>query len=336
MMNVMLLRIDFADRGFLYLLLLIPLLGLWYWFKQRRDYPEIQVHESEHFALKGTGLRVLLHKGLFLLRLLALALLVIALARPQSHSKRQDVSIEGIDIVMALDVSGSMLAQDLKPDRLEAAKEVALEFIAGRPNDRVGLVIFSGEAFTQCPLTSDHSVIKNLFDDIHSGMIQDGTAIGDGLATAVNRLKESKAVSKVIILLTDGINNTGALDPLSSAEIAKVFGIRIYTIGVGTDAAYAPYPVQTPFGIQYQNMEVKIDEELLQQVAAGTDGKYFRATNNQKLRDIYREIDQLEKSKIDVTEFTRKTEEFFPFALLATLLIMLEILLRNTVFKTVP
>jgi len=336
MMNVMLLRIDFADRGFLYLLLLIPLLGLWYWFKQRRDYPEIQVHASEHFIHKSKSLRVLLHKGLFILRLLALALMVIALARPQSHSKRQDVSIEGIDIVMALDVSGSMLAQDLKPDRLEAAKEVALEFIAGRPNDRVGLVVFSGEAFTQCPLTSDHSVIKNLFDDIHSGMIQDGTAIGDGLATAVNRLKESKAVSKVIILLTDGINNMGALDPLSSAEIAKVYGIRIYTIGVGTDAAYAPYPVQTPFGIQYQNMEVKIDEELLQQVAAGTDGKYFRATNNQKLRDIYREIDQLEKSKIDVTEFTRKTEEFFPFALLAGLLIIAEIVLRNTVFKTVP
>jgi len=224
---------------------------------------------------------------------------------------------------------------DLQPDRLEAAKEVASEFIAGRQNDRFGLVIFSGETFTQCPLTTDHRVIINLFKDIKSGMIEDGTAIGDGLATAVNRLKESTAVSKVIILLTDGVNNMGSLDPLSSADIAKIYGVRIYTIGVGTEGM-APYPVQTPFGIQTQNLEVKIDEKLLQQVAAMTDGKYFRATSNRKLREIYSEIDKLEKSKIDVTEFRKKKEEFFPFAFFAFLLITLEVLLRNTVFRSSP
>jgi Ca-activated chloride channel family protein len=196
-------------------------------------------------------------------------------------------------------------------------------------------VIFSGETFTQCPLTTDHSVVMNLFKDIKSGMINDGTAIGDGLATAVTRLKESTAVSKVIILLTDGVNNMGSLDPLSSAEIAKIYGIRVYAIGVGTEGT-APYPVQTPFGVQTQYVEVKIDEKLLQQVAAMTDGKYFRATSNKKLREIYGEIDKLEKSKIDVTEFRKKKEEFFPFALLAFLLITLEIALRNTYFKSSP
>ncbi len=257
------------------------------------------------------------------------------MARPQSTSSRQDVTIEGIDIVMALDVSGSMLAMDLKPDRLEASKEVASEFISGRENDRFGLVIFSGETFTQAPLTTDHAVIKSLFKDIKSGMIEDGTAIGDGLATSINRLKDSKAVSKVIILLTDGVNNMGSLDPLSSAEIAQIYGIRIYTIGVGTEGT-APYPVQTMFGMQTQYMEVQIDEELLQQVAEMTDGRYFRATSNRKLREIYDEIDKLEKSKIDVTEFKKKKEEFFPWAIWALLLIVGEVLLRNTVFRTAP
>jgi Ca-activated chloride channel family protein len=269
------------------------------------------------------------------MRALGIGLLIIALARPQTTSSRQDVTIEGIDIVLALDVSSSMLAMDLRPDRLEAAKEVASEFISGRPNDRFGLVIFSGETFTQAPLTTDHAVIKNLFENIHSGMIEDGTAIGDGLATSVNRLKESKAVSKVIILLTDGVNNMGSLDPLSSAEIAKMYGVRIYTIGVGSEGN-APYPVQTPFGRQIQYMEVKIDEALLQQVAELTDGRYFRATSNEKLREIYGEIDKLEKSKIDVTEFKKRKEEFLPFALLAFVLIMAEVLLRNTVFRSAP
>ncbi|MCD4744699.1 MAG: VWA domain-containing protein, partial [Bacteroidales bacterium] len=226
-------------------------------------------------------------------------------------------------------------AQDLRPDRLEAAKDVAIDFILGRPNDRVGLVIFSGETFTQCPLTTDHAVIKNLFKDVKSGMIEDGTAIGDGLATAVNRLKDSKAISKVIILLTDGVNNMGSLDPLSAAEIAKIYGIRIYTIGVGT-IGMAPYPVQTPFGLKYQDMEVNIDEDLLRQVAVMTNGKYFRATSNRKLKEIYNEIDKLEKSKIDVTEFRKKKEEFLPFALWACIFLIFELIFRNTVFRTLP
>ncbi|MCD4665149.1 MAG: VWA domain-containing protein [Bacteroidales bacterium] len=326
---------EFAKPEYLYLLIIIPLLGLWYWYRHRKDGADIQVSDTESFENSRRSLKQYLYFSLYVFRTAAIALLIITLARPQTTSRRQDVSIEGIDIIMALDVSGSMLAMDLNPDRLEAAKEVAAEFISGRQNDRFGLVIFSGETFTQCPLTTDHDVIKNLFKDVQSGMIEDGTAIGDGLATSVNRLKDSKAVSKVIILLTDGVNNMGSLDPLSSAEIAKIFGIRIYTIGVGTEGT-APYPVQTPFGIQTQHVEVKIDEGLLQEVAEQTDGRYFRATSNRKLREIYEEIDHLEKSKIDVTEFRKKTEEFLPFALLAFILITLEVFLRFTIFRTIP
>lgn len=326
-------NVEFANPGYLYFLIIIPLLGVWYWYRHIKDQADIQVSGTDGFSAYPKSLKQYLFFSLYVIRVAAIALLIIALARPQSTSSRKDVTIEGIDIVMALDVSGSMLAMDLHPDRLEAAKEVASEFIAGRPNDRFGLVIFSGETFTQCPLTTDHEVIRELFNDIKSGMIEDGTAIGDGLATSVNRLKESKAVSKVIILLTDGINNMGSLDPLSSADIAKLYGIRIYTIGVGTEGK-APYPVQTPFGVQTQYVDVQIDEELLQQVANVTDGRYFRATSNEKLREIYGEIDKLEKSKIDVTEFRKKKEEFFPYALLAFLLITLEVILRNTIFKS--
>jgi Ca-activated chloride channel homolog len=326
-------NVEFANPGYLYFLIIIPLLGAWYWYKHVKDHAEIQVSETGSFSFTPRSLKQYLYFGLYVIRALAIGLLIIALARPQSSSSRRDVTIEGIDIVMALDVSGSMLAMDLQPDRLEAAKEVASEFIASRPNDRFGLVIFSGETFTQCPLTTDHDVIRNLFKDVKSGMIEDGTAIGDGLATSVNRLKESKAVSKVIILLTDGINNMGSLDPLSSADIAKLYGIRIYTVGVGTEGK-APYPVQTPFGVQTQYVDVQIDEALLQKVANQTDGKYFRATSNSKLREIYSEIDKLEKSKIDVTEFRKKKEEFFPYALLAFLLITLEVILRNTYFRS--
>jgi len=324
-----------ANPGFLYLLIVLPLLGFWYWYKLRNNDPGLQFSSTSGFSGSRKSWRQYLIHILFAFRLIALGLLIMALARPQSTSRSRDVSIEGIDIVMAMDVSSSMLAQDLRPDRLEAAKDVASEFIAGRPDDRIGLVIFSGESFTQSPLTSDHSMIRNLFKDIESGMIEDGTAIGDGLATSINRLKESDAISKVIILITDGVNNAGSIDPLSAAEIAKIYGIRIYTIGVGT-MGVAPYPVQTPFGIQYQNMEVKIDEDILQQVAEVTGGLYFRATSNKKLREIYEEIDQLEKSKIDVTEFSRKHEEFLPLALLALALLGLEIIFRNTIFRTTP
>lgn len=332
----MLEHIEFANPIYLYLLLIIPALIVWYLFRHKHAQADLQISSTLTFEASKKSLKQYLYYILIFFRLLAISCLIIALARPQSSTSRQNVSIEGIDIIMALDVSSSMLAQDLKPDRLEAAKNVASEFFDGRPNDRIGLVIFSGETFTQCPLTTDHSVIKNLFKDIKSGMIQDGTAIGDGLATAVNRLKESKAISKVIILLTDGVNNAGSIDPISAAEIAKLYGIRIYAIGVGT-IGMAPYPVPSPFGgVQYQQIEVKIDEELLKEVTAITDGKYFRAVSNRKLKEIYQEIDQLEKSKIDVTEFRRKKEEFLPLALLALLLLSAEIILRKTVFKTLP
>ncbi|MBP6978778.1 MAG: VWA domain-containing protein [Lentimicrobiaceae bacterium] len=326
---------EFANPGFLYLLIIIPLLVAWYWFRNRKYHADIRVPSMESLQKSGRSPKEYLYHGLVGLRLLAAGLLIVALARPQTSTRKQDITIEGIDIVLTMDISGSMLAEDFQPNRLEASKKVASEFVGGRPNDRMGLVVFSGETFTQCPLTTDHTVLLNLFKDIKSGMIEDGTAIGDGLATAVNRLKESQAISKVIILLTDGENNMGSLDPLSAGEIAKIFGIRVYTIGVGTIGT-APYPVQTPFGTRYQNMEVRIDEPLLREIAAMTGARYFRATDNQKLTEIYQEIDRLEKSKIDVTEFRKKNEEFLPFALLAGLVLLLEMVLRYTVLRNIP
>lgn len=331
----MLNQIEFAYPVFFYFLIIIPLMIAWYIYRHGRRNAELQLSTTSVFENGSRSLKPAFYHTLFALRMLVLILLITALARPQSSSSQQNITIEGIDIVMAQDVSSSMLAEDLKPNRLEAAKKVAGDFIDGRPNDRVGLVIFSGESFTQVPLTTDHTIVHNLFDEVKSGMIEDGTAIGDGLATAVNRLQDSKAISKVIILLTDGVNNSGNLDPLSAAEIAKLYGVRIYTIGVGSRGT-APYPVQTAFGRQYQNVEVEIDEDLLKEVAAMTDGRYFRATSNQKLEEIYNEIDKLEKSKIDVTEFKKKHEEFLPLALLALGLLLLEFILRNTVFKTMP
>jgi Ca-activated chloride channel homolog len=331
----MFLNFEYANPGFLYLLLVVPLLAAWYWFRREKSIPTLQVSATEAFESTPRSIRHYLYHGMFLFRLIAISLLILAIARPQTSLKRQNVSIEGIDIVLALDISGSMLAQDLKPDRLDAAKNVSMEFFKGRPNDRIGLVVFAGEAFTQCPLTTDHTIMEEMLDKIKSGMIQDGTAIGDGLAIAINRLKESQAVSKVIILLTDGQNNAGSIAPLSAAEIAKIYGIRIYTIGVGTEG-YAPYPVQTPFGIQYQSMQVNIDEDLLKQVANMTDGKYFRATDNSKLKEIYQSIDKLEKSKIDVTEFRKKHDEFLILAIFAFILLALEIFARLTLFRSIP
>jgi Ca-activated chloride channel family protein len=331
----MLYNIEFADPGYLYLLLLVPILAAWYIYRSGKLHATVQFSITEPLEQSRRSARHYLRHSLTAFRLIAIILLVLALARPQTSLRQQNVSIEGIDIVLGLDISSSMLAQDLKPDRLRAAKGLALDFFKGRPNDRIGLVVFSGEAFTQCPLTTDHTVIEDMMDEIKSGIIEDGTAIGDGLATAINRLRESQAVSKVIILLTDGVNNAGSLDPASAAEIAKLYGIRVYTIGVGT-YGMAPYPVQTPFGVQYQNMEVQIDDALLESIAGLTDGKYFRATSNKQLEDIYKEIDQMEKSKIDVTEFRKKSDEFLPLALAALVLIALEILLRNTVFRNIP
>ncbi|MBT3173229.1 MAG: VWA domain-containing protein [Lentimicrobiaceae bacterium] len=329
-------RIDnWENPEFLYALFIIPVLIVWYWFKHKDNSAELRFSSMQTFGQIKPTLKTYFFHSLFILRIIAISLIIIAMARPQSVSKKQNVNIEGIDIVMTLDVSGSMLARDFKPDRLEAAKEVAKEFIAKRPNDRVSLVIFSGEAFTQVPLTTDHQMISNIFEEVKSGMIEDGTAIGDGLATSVSRLENSEAISKVIILITDGVNNAGSVDPISAAELANMFGIRVYTIGIGSMGT-APYPVQTPFGIQMQEMEVQIDEELLQKIAAMTGGRYFRADNNKKLREIYKEIDTLEKSKIDIQEFRKKHEAYLPFALIALLILVIEITLRYIVFKRFP
>lgn len=328
-------HIEFANPIYLYLLLIIPLLIVWYIFKNNKSFAEIQFSSFSPFKNLKKTLKQRMYHLLFVLRLLVISLLIIVLARPQSSLSKRNVSIEGIDIVLAYDISSSMLAEDFKPNRLEAGRDVGLQFINGRPNDRIGLVIFSGEAFTQCPLTSDHGVLKSLFHSVKTGIIEDGTALGDGLATAVSRIKDSKAISKVIILMTDGVSNMGSVDPLSAADIAKLFGVRVYTIGIGTTGV-APYPFKTPFGIQYQNMEVKIDEALLKQISKITNGNYYRATSKTKLENIFKEIDKLEKSKIDVTEFHKKSEEFLYFILLAAFLLIVEIIVRYTIYRTIP
>lgn len=326
----------FANPTYLYLLLLlVPLIG-WYIYKLHKSQASLQVSSSEAFQLPGTSSwKVYMRHLPFVLRMLAIALLIVVLARPQSTNSWQNSSTEGIDIVMAMDISTSMLAEDLKPNRLEAAKDVAASFINGRQNDNIGLVVFAAESFTQCPLTIDHGVLLNLFKDIQPGIIQDGTAIGLGLANAVSRIKDSQAKSKVIILLTDGVNNTGEIAPVTAAEIAKTFGIRVYTIGVGTQGE-APYPIPTAFGVQYQNVPVEIDEQVLKQIASTTGGQYFRATDNSSLKEIYSEIDQLEKTKISVQEFSKKQEEYKNWALLVFTLLLIEVLLRNTVLRNIP
>jgi Ca-activated chloride channel homolog len=325
-------EIKFAAPLFLYMLLVIPAMITFYLLKQQKVTASVRMPGLQPFAHTGTTFRHYLRHILFALRVVAITLLIIVLARPQRTDRFQDVSTEGIDIVLTQDISGSMLARDFKPDRLDAAKNIATEFISGRPYDRIGLVVFSGESFTQCPITTDHAVLINLLHEIQSGMIEDGTAIGMGLATAVNRIKDSKAKSKVIILLTDGVNNRGEIAPATAADIAKTFGIRVYTIGVGTQGM-APYPVQTPYGIQYQDMPVEIDEGILQEIAQKTGGKYFRATDNDKLTQVYKEIDKLEKSKINVKQFSRKEEKYFLPAIIACFLLLFEIAARNTIFK---
>lgn len=328
-------NIEFANPWLLILLLLIPLLVLKYAMRRKKNTAGIKLTGASVFKKAPVTLRQRMLFLPFVFRLLALALFIIALARPQKSLNKQDIEVEGIDIMMALDISGSMLARDFKPDRLESSKKVASEFIAGRPNDRIGLVAFSGEAFLQSPLTNDHILLDTLFNALYSGMINDGTAIGDGLGLSVYHLRKSQAVSKVIILITDGVNNSGAMDPITAADIAALFGIRVYTIGVGTKGV-APFPVQTPMGIQFVNMEVQIDEELCQQIADKTGGKYFRAQNEAKLREIYKEIDLMEKSKISISQYSRKTEHFLPFLVFGALLFFAELLLKYTVFKTIP
>lgn len=328
-------QLVFAHPKFLYLLLLVPAMVAWYIFRQKDSKASLQISTLQSFAKSPTSLKVYLRHLLFVLRVIVVVLIVIVLARPQSTNTWKNVTTEGIDIMLAIDVSGSMLARDFTPDRLEAAKDIGIKFISGRQNDRMGLVVFSGESFTLCPLTTDHASLINMFKDIKMGILEDGTAIGSGLATATSRLKESSAISRVVILLTDGVNNRGEIAPLTAAEIAKSYGVRVYPVGIGSIGT-APYPVQTPFGVQYQDMEVKIDEEMLQQVADMTGGKYFRATNNKALEQVYSEIDKLERSKIEVTEHNKREERFRIFGFIALGLIALEFALRTTIFRSIP
>jgi Ca-activated chloride channel family protein len=323
-------EISFANPEFFWAMLIIPLMVLWYFLRQKKLYGTIKISSTQGFTNSPI---ILFRHSLIIFRTIAIAALITALARPQTSLSWQDVTTEGIDIAIALDISGSMLAEDFKPNRLEASKQVAMDFISERPYDRIGLVIYAGESFTQCPLTTDHDVLLNLFDGIKNGMIEDGTAIGMGLATSVSRLKDSKAISKVAILLTDGSNNRGSIPPVTAAEIAQEFGIRVYTVGVGSNGT-ARTPMQDQFGrTVYQNVPVKIDEKTLKEIAQIAGGQYFRATNKKSLENIYKEIDKLEKSKIEVTEYKKKSEKFWPFALVAVVFLLLEFLLRNIIFK---
>lgn len=321
--------LEFAHVGFFWLLIIIPAMIGWYIWRAQLLQGALSVSAAKGFTLPVKSNFPAFRHFTIVLRSLAIIALIVALARPQSSLSWQNSTTEGIDIMIASDISGSMLAEDFQPNRLEAGKNIAINFIENRPDDRIGLVIFSGESFTQCPLTIDHDVLINLYEQIHYGMIDDGTAIGMGLATAVNRLKDSPTKSKVIILLTDGSNNMGSIAPLTAAQIAKTFGIRVYTVGIGTHG-FAPYPVKTPDGIQYQRIPVDVDEGTLTKIADITGGKYFRATDNQTLKNIYQQIDKLEKARIDVTQYHKKTELFWPFALAALVLLSLEFILKNT------
>lgn len=331
---------EFANREYLLLLLLILPYIIWYVMWRKKSEPTIRMADTFAFRYASRSWKVMLMPLQLLLRIVAFTLLVIALARPQTHDSLKNETIEGIDMMLAMDVSTSMLAEDLSPNRIEAAKSVAAEFIAGRPNDNIGLTIFAGEAFTQCPMTIDHaallSQLKNVRTDIAArGLIEDGTAIGMGLANAVGRLKDSQAKSRVVILLTDGSNNRGDISPMTAADIAKSLGIRVYTIGVGTNGM-ARYPMTAGGQTQYVQIPVEIDTKTLGDIARGTDGKFYRATNAKELREIYQEIDKLEKSKIDVQHFSRRYEAYQPFALGALLALLLEVLLRITIFRRIP
>jgi Ca-activated chloride channel family protein len=327
-------NISFAYPEFFVLFLCIPVMIYWYLQKSRKGQGTLMISTVRGFEGSRSWKNLLLHLP-FVLRILAVTSLIIAIARPQIRNDQELVNGQGIDIVLCLDISGSMLAQDFTPNRMEAAKNVASEFIDNRPADRIGLVIFSGESFTMCPLTTDRAVLKSQLYSVESGLLEDGTAIGSGLATGIERLRSSPSKSKVIILLTDGENNGGLIDPNTAKEIAKSVGVRVYTVGVGTEG-YAPVPVQTPGGVVMQREKVSIDEKLLTQIANETGGKYFRAKDNESLRNIYTAIDKLEKSKIEITTLKKYTEEFFPFALAAAALILLEYALRFTVFKKFP
>lgn len=331
---------EFANKEyFLLLFLLIPYI-IWYLLYRKKSEPTMRVSSTEAYFNAPISWRQRIVHSPMVLRCFAFVMLVCVMARPQTHNAWDSKSVEGIDIMLAMDVSTSMLAEDLKPNRLEAAKNVAAEFIAGRPNDNIGLTIFAGESFTQCPMTTDHASLLNLLGGVRTdiaarGIISDGTAIGMGLANAVSRLKESKAKSKVIILLTDGSNNMGDISPMTSAEIAKSLGIRVYTVAVGTNKV-APYPVPVAGGVQYVNMPVEIDTKTLANIAETTNGGAYRATNNRELVQIYKDIDQLEKTKMDVKRFSKRYEAYQPFAFAALLALLVELLLRLTVLRRIP
>ncbi len=329
--------IQFAEKHWFWLLLVLPLLIIWYIWRLKKYEGEFHFSSFSNLSgIKGSA-RANWRHSLLVFRLGALVLLITALARPQSRSSWKDSKTEGIDIVISMDCSYSMLAKDFKPNRIEVAKEVLLDFIDARPNDRLGLVVFGGEAFTQCPLTTDHKVVKNMVPPIKAGMVDQGTAIGSGLATAVARVKDSKAKSKVVILISDGVNNMGEVAPLTAGDIAKTYNVRVYTIGVGTKGKALMPVTQLPGGqMEYDYVDVEIDEAVMTQISNMTGGKYFRATNKDALVNIYREIDRMEKTIISEQSFSNKAERFFPLVLIAAILLLVEFILRKTLFKSIP
>ena len=327
---------EFANKEFLWLLLLLPALGIFYFNSYKKRYPKLRISSAAGVVKYRSSLKAILYHSLFFLKIIALGLIIIALARPRYIDEDQVVETEGIDIVLSLDVSTSMLARDLDPDRITAAKEVAADFFRKRKTDRIGLVVFAGESFTQSPITIDHNVLLQLLRGMETGLLRDGTAIGSGLGVAVNRLKDSESKSKVIILLTDGVNNSGEADPRTAAALAEKFDIRIYTIGVGNKGkALAPVGTYPNGGYVYDYVDVEIDEELLKEVANKTGGLYYRATNNQELMQIYNEIDQLERSKVVVSTLPDYSEKYMSFAFAGGLLLLLFMFLNNTIFRSI-
>jgi Ca-activated chloride channel family protein len=330
--------LTFADKWVLWIIPIALILGItWWWFRRKKQYPTLtlsSLKSIENFKNPDKGK---LKNILPFLRMAALVLFLVAMARPQTSFNEQKVTTDGIDIVLSIDVSTSMLAQDFKPNRMEAAKKEAIDFVEARKADRIGLVVFAGESFTQCPVTIDHAIVKNQLKAVKDGVLEDGTAIGMGLATAVQRLRESKAKSKVVILMTDGVNNRGLVDPITATDIALQFGVRVYTIGIGTNGqAYTPIGMDPGGKIVFDYAEVQIDEKLLKEVSKKTGGQYFRANNNAKLKDIYSQIDKLEKTKIEVSAYQHKTEKFHAFALLGALLLVAEFLLRFVSLRSIP
>ena len=326
----------FEYPGLLWLLVIPALLVLHYIYLELAGrHPHMRVSSSVPWTITGTSFMAVLRHLPFLLRTFALVMIIIAIARPRSSTEMEKIDTEGIDIVLAMDVSTSMLARDLTPDRISASKDIAIEFISQRPSDRMGIGVFAGESYTQCPLTTDRATLINLMKEIETGVIDDGTAIGNGLAVAVARIQGSDAKSRVVILLTDGVNNCGEITPQNAADIAKTYGVRVYTIGVGANGT-APYPVVTPWGVEMQNVEVEIDEDLLRSIAETTGGKYFRATDNTKLSEIYSEINKMEKARTTIDSFPVYKELFGRFGLVALICLLLEALLSLTLFRKLP